>query len=52
MCADKDALTEHLKKIHMPAKHALCENCENFFHVCAIQRHRLKCQARYQSDAS
>jgi len=49
-CGSKAELTEHLKSVHMPIKHALCENCENFFHVCAIQRHKLKCQARYQSD--
>jgi len=49
-CGTKAELTDHLKNVHMPIKHALCENCENFFHVCAIQRHKLKCQARYQSD--
>lgn len=50
LCSDRDALTVHLKTAHQPAKHALCENCENFFHVCAIQRHRMKCHIRYVSD--
>jgi len=31
LCSDRDALTVHLKTAHQPAKHALCENCENFF---------------------
>jgi len=50
LCPDRSALTEHLTKVHQPPKHSLCENCENFFHICAIQRHRLKCKARYQTD--
>jgi len=50
LCPDRAALTEHLKNVHQPPKHSLCENCENFFHICAIQRHRLKCKARYQTD--
>jgi len=50
-CGSKVDLTEHLKTVHMPLKHALCENCENFFHVCAIQRHKLKCQARYHGES-
>jgi len=50
LCADRAALTEHLTKVHQPPKHSLCENCENFFHICAIQRHRQKCKARYQTD--
>jgi len=51
ICGSKEDLTEHLKLVHMPVKHALCDNCENFFHVCAIQRHKDKCQARYTCDA-
>jgi hypothetical protein len=39
-----------LKATHQPPRHALCDNCENFFHICAIQRHRAKCQERYQSE--
>lgn len=50
LCVDREALTTHLKCVHQPPKHALCENCENFFHVCAIQRHRTKCHTRYVSD--
>lgn len=50
LCSSRSALTEHLKDVHQPPKHSLCENCENFFHICAIQRHRLKCKARYQTD--
>jgi len=50
LCPDRAALTEHLTKVHQPPKHSLCENCENFFHICAIQRHRQKCKARYQTD--
>lgn len=50
LCPDTSALTEHLTKVHQPPKHSLCENCENFFHICAIQRHRQKCKARYQTD--
>jgi len=50
LCLDRAALTEHLKASHQPPKHALCENCENFFHICAITRHRDKCRARYQTD--
>jgi len=50
LCVDREALTSHLKTVHQPAKHALCENCENFFHVCAIHRHRMKCHTRYVSD--
>ena len=50
LCPDRGTLTEHLKLAHQPAKHALCDNCENFFHICAIQRHKLKCKARYQTD--
>eukprot|EP00092_Neocalanus_flemingeri_P017902 GFUD01019368.1.p1 GENE.GFUD01019368.1~~GFUD01019368.1.p1 ORF type:complete len:295 (+),score=67.15 GFUD01019368.1:41-925(+) len=50
LCPDRSALTEHLTKVHQPPKHSLCENCENFFHICAIQRHRQKCKARYQTD--
>jgi len=50
LCPDRTSLTEHLTKVHQPPKHSLCENCENFFHICAIQRHRQKCKARYQTD--
>jgi len=50
LCPDRSSLTEHLTKVHQPPKHSLCENCENFFHICAIQRHRQKCKARYQTD--
>jgi len=50
LCPDRSSLTEHLTKAHQPPKHSLCENCENFFHICAIQRHRQKCKARYQTD--
>jgi len=50
LCPDRMSLTEHLTKVHQPPKHSLCENCENFFHICAIQRHRQKCKARYQTD--
>jgi len=45
-CGNQEALTVHLKTVHMPPKHALCENCENFFHVCAIVRHRAKCHQK------
>merc|ERR1719285_1402784 len=45
-CGNQEALTLHLKTVHMPPKHALCENCENFFHVCAIVRHRAKCHQK------
>jgi len=51
-CGSQAALTLHLKSVHMPPKHALCENCENFFHVCAIARHKIKCQTVYQADNS
>merc|ERR1719154_275428 len=50
LCPDRASLTAHLKASHQPPKHALCENCENFFHICAITRHRDKCRARYQTD--
>jgi len=50
LCPDRKSLTEHLKSSHQPPKHSLCENCENFFHICAIARHREKCKARYQTD--
>jgi len=50
LCPDRPSLTLHLTEAHQPPKHSLCENCENFFHICAIQRHRLKCQARYQTS--
>jgi len=50
LCPDRLALTEHLKRSHQPPKHSLCENCENFFHICAITRHREKCQARYHTE--
>ena len=50
LCPDRQALTQHLKTSHQPPKHSLCENCENFFHICAITRHREKCKARYQTD--
>jgi len=50
LCPDRKSLTDHLKSSHQPPKHSLCENCENFFHICAITRHREKCKARYQTD--
>jgi len=50
LCPDRVALTLHLKEAHQPQKHALCDNCENFFHICAIQRHKQKCKARYQTE--
>ena len=37
LCPGRPALTAHLKEVHQPPKHSLCENCENFFHICAIQ---------------
>jgi len=50
LCPDREALTDHLKNFHQPPKHSLCDNCENFFHICAITRHREKCQARYHTE--
>ena len=44
------ALRKHLETAHQPPKHALCDNCENFFHVCAIQRHKQKCTETYQKS--
>ncbi len=52
LCPDKESLKHHLETTHQPPKHALCENCENFFHICAINRHRAKCPDRYQGDRS
>lgn len=46
LCPDRLSLTDHLKRTHQPPRHSLCDNCENFFHICAITRHREKCQAR------
>lgn len=50
LCPDRLSLTDHLKRSHQPPKHSLCDNCENFFHICAISRHREKCQARYHTE--
>lgn len=50
LCPDRLSLTDHLKTSHQPPRHSLCDNCENFFHICAITRHREKCQARYHTD--
>ena len=50
LCPDVTTLRSHLESVHQPPRHALCENCENFFHVCAIQRHRQKCTETYQSE--
>ena len=47
---DRTALRHHLETAHMPPRHALCENCENFFHICAIGRHRSKCTETYQNE--
>ena len=51
LCADRASLKTHLEEAHQPPRHALCENCENFFHICAITRHRAKCVERYQQHA-
>jgi len=51
LCADRASLKAHLEEAHQPPRHALCENCENFFHICAITRHRAKCVERYQQHA-
>ena len=50
LCPDVDTLRHHLETVHQPPRHALCWNCENFFHICAIQRHRVKCRETYQSE--
>ncbi len=49
---DKTSLQGHLRSVHQPPRHALCDNCENFFHICAIQRHRSKCEQRYNQTAA
>merc|ERR1719189_1899394 len=51
LCPDRATLKAHLEDTHQPPRHALCENCENFFHICAITRHRAKCMERYQQHA-
>ena len=51
LCPDRATLKAHLEETHQPPRHALCENCENFFHICAITRHRSKCMERYQQQA-
>ena len=51
LCPDRATLKKHLEDTHQPPRHALCENCENFFHICAITRHRAKCMERYQQHA-
>ncbi len=48
LCPDRATLKTHLQETHQPPRHALCENCENFFHICAITRHKAKCMERYQ----
>ena len=50
LCPDVQTLRNHLETVHQPPRHALCWNCENFFHICAIQRHRVKCRETYQSE--
>jgi len=50
LCPDVETLRKHLETVHQPPRHALCWNCENFFHICAIQRHRVKCRETYQSE--
>jgi len=50
LCPDRASLKRHLQETHQPPRHALCENCENFFHICAITRHKAKCMERYQND--
>lgn len=50
LCPDRASLKTHLEDTHQPPRHALCENCENFFHICAITRHRAKCMERYQQQ--
>jgi len=47
---DVTTLRSHLESVHQPPRHALCQNCENFFHICAIQRHRQKCTETYTSE--
>ena len=51
LCPDRATLKAHLEDTHQPPRHALCENCENFFHICAITRHRSKCMERYQQQS-
>lgn len=50
LCPDRATLKAHLEEAHQPPRHALCENCENFFHICAITRHKSKCMERYQQQ--